>query len=78
MPVVLVLAVFGTGAVTGPQLLDYVTLTQNFAGADASAGFLPVSWSLAIEEWFYILFGFVLIAMRPGGGVSPWSGSASS
>jgi peptidoglycan/LPS O-acetylase OafA/YrhL len=65
--VVLILAPFGTVAVSGRQLFDYLTLTQNFAGAMTAPDFFPVSWSLAIEEWFYILFGFVLITMARRG-----------
>jgi peptidoglycan/LPS O-acetylase OafA/YrhL len=61
--VLFVVAAFGSVAVSGWQLFDYVSLTQNFAWAMRAPDFFAVSWSLTIEEWFYVLFGFVLIAM---------------
>ncbi len=67
--VLCVLAAFGTVALTRWQLFDYMTLTQNFAWPMQAPGFFPVSWSLTIEEWFYILFGFVLIVMARQGRV---------
>jgi peptidoglycan/LPS O-acetylase OafA/YrhL len=43
----------------------YLTFTQNFAFADPSGvlGVLPVSWSLSVEEWFYLLFSALLLAI---------------
>ena len=44
-------------------LAHYATLTQNFAWPMLAGGWFGVSWSLAIEVWFYLLFGaFALIA----------------
>ena len=38
---------------------DYILFLQNFRNAHPN--FLPVAWSLAIEEWFYFLFPIVVI-----------------
>lgn len=40
--------------------LKYFTFTQNITGGDLS--FFPESWSLSIEEWFYILVPLCLFA----------------
>jgi peptidoglycan/LPS O-acetylase OafA/YrhL len=39
----------------------YITLTQNFAWRMVGDWF-PVSWSLTVEEWFYLFFSGVLFA----------------
>lgn len=39
----------------------YVTFTQNLAWP--MGDWFPVSWSLAVEEWFYLLFSFVLLLL---------------
>jgi peptidoglycan/LPS O-acetylase OafA/YrhL len=39
----------------------YLTMTQNFAWARVDEWF-GVSWSLAVEEWFYLLFSALLFA----------------
>jgi peptidoglycan/LPS O-acetylase OafA/YrhL len=39
----------------------FVTLTQNLAWPMAGQWF-PVSWSLTVEEWFYLLFSALLMA----------------
>jgi peptidoglycan/LPS O-acetylase OafA/YrhL len=46
-------------------MLRYLTFTQNFAFADHMGvlGILPVSWSLSVEEWFYLLFSALLLAI---------------
>ncbi len=62
-----IVAASGAVAVTGWQLFDYVTLTQNLAWPMRAPDFFAVSWSLTIEEWFYILVGFVLITMARRG-----------
>jgi peptidoglycan/LPS O-acetylase OafA/YrhL len=36
--------------------LRYATLTQNLTHGMPPGDFFPVSWSLTIEEWFYLLF----------------------
>jgi peptidoglycan/LPS O-acetylase OafA/YrhL len=39
----------------------YVTFTQNLTWP--MGDWFPVSWSLAVEEWFYLLFSFVLLLL---------------
>ena len=41
--------------------LKYFFLVQNFAWP--MSDWFAVSWSLTVEEWFYLLFGAVLIAL---------------
>jgi peptidoglycan/LPS O-acetylase OafA/YrhL len=43
------------------HLLTFATMTQNLAWPMPIDGFFGVSWSLAIEEWFYLLFSAALI-----------------
>jgi peptidoglycan/LPS O-acetylase OafA/YrhL len=43
------------------RLAQYATMMQNFAWPLPPGGFFSVSWSLAIEEWFYLLFSAMLI-----------------
>ena len=45
-------------AATGPR---YATLTQNLIAPMPADNFFAVTWSLAVEEWFYLLFGFAAI-----------------
>jgi peptidoglycan/LPS O-acetylase OafA/YrhL len=40
----------------------YITFTQSFTGPMATEWF-SASWSLAVEEWFYLLFTVVLMAL---------------
>lgn len=40
----------------------YITFTQSFAGPMATEWF-SASWSLAVEEWFYLLFTVALITL---------------
>jgi peptidoglycan/LPS O-acetylase OafA/YrhL len=42
-------------------LLAYLTFTQNIAWPMPSNSPFPVSWSLTVEEWFYLLFSATLI-----------------
>lgn len=42
--------------------LEYFTFTQNLAWPMPSKWF-GVSWSLAVEEWFYLLFSALLLAL---------------
>lgn len=43
------------------HVLEYATFTQNLFHPMPADNFFGVSWSLAIEEWFYLLFGSALI-----------------
>ena len=49
--------------------LRFATLTQNLTGPMPPDYYYAVTWSLAIEEWFYLLFGaaLVLLSQRLGG-----------
>ncbi|MGZ3708727.1 MAG: acyltransferase family protein, partial [Bdellovibrionota bacterium] len=51
--------------VSGADLLRYVSFTQNFAWK--MPVFFAVSWTLAIEEWFYILLPLLVIGLRAAG-----------
>ncbi len=50
----------------GSYLVRFGTLTQNLWRPMPSDWWFAVSWSLAVEEWFYLLFGAAVIlgAMR--------------
>lgn len=50
-----------------PYLHQYLTFTQNLAWPMPPTHWFAVSWSLAVEEWFYLLFSMVLV------GLSAWS-----
>ena len=43
------------------QVLRYATLTQNLAWPMPS-GWFGVSWSLTVEEWFYLLYSALLLS----------------
>ncbi len=51
----------GHWAVTGRYALRYATLTQNLAWPMPD-GWFGVSWSLTVEEWFYLTFSAALFA----------------
>ena len=48
---------------SGRLLLQFVTLSQNLYHPMPAHWYFSVSWSLTIEEWFYLLFGLALIGM---------------
>lgn len=55
--------------------LRFLTLTQNFLTEMPADYYFAVTWSLTIEEWFYLLFGAMLIILsRQTGGrrALPW------
>lgn len=39
----------------------YLVFLQNFLPVSAEHGFFPEVWSLAVEEWFYLLFPLITI-----------------
>jgi peptidoglycan/LPS O-acetylase OafA/YrhL len=43
------------------HVLHYATLTQNLTHGMPPGDFFAVSWSLTIEEWFYLLFSVVAL-----------------
>ena len=43
--------------------LRFATLTQNLIADMPADYYFVVTWSLTIEEWFYLLFGFSLIVL---------------
>ena len=52
-------------------LLSYITFTQNLFWPMPPGSFFAVSWSLTIEEWFYLLFSsvlFICVVSLPRGG----------
>ncbi len=54
--------------------LMFATMTQNFVHPMPEDFFYSVSWSLGVEEWFYLLFGtsVVICAMLFGRRVAIW------
>ncbi len=56
------LAAFALWQPPAPQALAlYASLTQNLAWPMPPDGFFGVSWSLTVEEWFYLLFSAALL-----------------
>jgi peptidoglycan/LPS O-acetylase OafA/YrhL len=56
-------------------LLRYATFTQNAITPLPPGWWYPVSWSLAVEEWFYLLFGsatFLAFRLLPGRSAVWW------
>jgi peptidoglycan/LPS O-acetylase OafA/YrhL len=59
-----VLAVFWQPAgELGEYALSYATLTQNLAWPMPADNWFGVSWSLAVEEWFYLLFSVTFLSL---------------
>jgi peptidoglycan/LPS O-acetylase OafA/YrhL len=54
--------------------LRFLTLTQNLFAAMPADYYFVVTWSLTIEEWFYLLFGaaLVFLSRRMGGARALW------
>ncbi len=51
------------GAHLADALLSYVPMLQNLAWPMRDGNFFDVSWSLAVEEWFYLGFSALLFAL---------------
>lgn len=54
-------------------LLHYATLTQNLFWPMPAGNWFGVSWSLTVEEWFYLTFS---VALLGAAAVSRWRGVA--
>ena len=57
------LAVFPPLVTALVTALRYLTLTQNLVAEMPPDYFFAVTWSLTIEEWFYLLFGTALVVL---------------
>ena len=72
---VLALAAFATGP-SGAELARYATMTQNLLSPPAPSlfeGIMGTSWSLAVEEVFYLAFSAALLgACAMAGGRARW------
>ena len=57
-PYVAALAVVAlmTGNLWSADTLRYLFYVENLVGAANATDYYPVAWSLAVEEWFYLLF----------------------
>jgi peptidoglycan/LPS O-acetylase OafA/YrhL len=60
---ILVLLVFFTPEHAVSTTLQYLFFVQNFAWPMPANHWFSVSWSLAVEEWFYLLFSATLIPL---------------
>ena len=49
----------------GNNFIQYVTFTKYLFSSFAASDYYPIAWSLAIEEWYYVLFPIFLIACTP-------------
>lgn len=69
---VLLLCVFPPSQQFATTALSFATFTQNLIVPFPSSYFFAVTWSLSVEIWFYVLFGFlvVLLARRMAGGAA--------
>ncbi len=45
-----------TGKLLTADTLRYLFYVENLAGSANATDYYPVAWSLAVEEWFYLLF----------------------
>ncbi len=71
----LLLCVFPPAQDAVVTTLRFLTLTQNLVAEMPADYYFAVTWSLTIEEWFYLLFGALLIFLsRQIGGARalPW------
>ena len=57
----LVIFVLYSQAQRGFPLVAHLTFTQNFHSPMPYNSYFPVSWSLTVEEWFYLLFSAILL-----------------
>jgi peptidoglycan/LPS O-acetylase OafA/YrhL len=49
----------------------YAFFVQNVAGPSVISDYFPIAWSLSVEEWYYVAFPLVCIALTRIGRLSP-------
>jgi peptidoglycan/LPS O-acetylase OafA/YrhL len=63
-----ILALFVMGVLTGHlfdiSFLQHLFFVQNFFSIDDKGDFFMPAWSLAVEEWFYVVFPLYLVLMK--------------
>jgi peptidoglycan/LPS O-acetylase OafA/YrhL len=62
--VVLILLAAATGQLFGTEFWKYALFIRNFVVISSNNDFFMPAWSLAVEEWFYVLFPLFLITLR--------------
>jgi peptidoglycan/LPS O-acetylase OafA/YrhL/lysophospholipase L1-like esterase len=68
-PYALALSVIGvlTGHFLDASFFQHLFFIQNVFSIDDKNDFFSPAWSLAVEEWFYVLFPLYLVAMKRSG-----------
>ncbi len=59
LSILVLLSYFFTNAISLDESVKYFTFTQNIYGQ--YIGFFSESWSLSVEEWFYLIFPIMLV-----------------
>jgi peptidoglycan/LPS O-acetylase OafA/YrhL len=61
---VLVVLAVSTKNLSQPETLQYLFFVKHFFAVNDGRDYFAPSWSLAVEEWFYLLFPLFLLLMR--------------